>query len=885
MAQNSEEAVAEAVETAETVAAEAEKTAAPSAAPVPNANGGVYIDKAEAEAFIAAQTKKKKRKRIIGTVIGSLVAVILIFVIYKIIFGGNVGYIKFSDDYITENTPKTAGAEIALTAEDQCLATVEKDGKKTELWFSAVDSLVTIKVTENGVTEEFRSWPLPTEDEADPATLSDKNPKYKTNHDIVSSLCRVMYVASNLDSGKDIAIKQVPAKDLTTKYVKIDNGFKAIYTIKVKVAKAVGGGDNENVEYKIGFAVEFSLDADGNLITNVPKKDLVEPQKEENYDAEAENMPRFGNVTVLPYMNAAHQGDKGYIVTPDGSGALTYFDEARIISYDEYKKRVYGYDDIFESFTYPNLNNENVSMPVYGIVKENKMMTVFATEGEANASIIIGQPGMRSVSLYYANFLQKWREQYTAKVSNGGDSYVFIEVPSGIGDLSQKYVFDVAEPEKKFTYVDVAVNTREFLLNKWQEDGKKLDYLEEGDLNKISDKRDPDLLNVKIFFNDVNQASVHLFSQFKVMTTFKDAERIITDASANNRSKIHFSLLGWQQDGYYGNITKKYGIENALGGKKDLKALNNTAANAKVDVAADVNMLLFFDKPKAGASLRSAVVKDPGTNYRHYKLLSNAGVYIKNDNYYYMSPLFYNEKMLDKDIKKLGKLGFDDVVLQQLGDLLYTDYNKENALMRQQALEYYRKWIVEYKKAFDKVSVYYGYEYAASVADMIFDIPTDSSKVYYVDEAIPFIQIVYHGIVDYYSAANNRTSNNAQAMLKSIEYGAFFTYEVTNENTDELRYTNYNSLFRAQYDSLSKEIKKAYVLASKVLAPVASAQITNHYSVDAEKNGSVFCTEYSNGAKIYVNYSAADYTSADGIVPATGVLAVIDGAANSYTIG
>ena len=280
----------------------------------------------------------------------------------------------------------------------------------------------------------------------------------------------------------------------------------------------------------------------------------------------------------------------------------------------------------------------------------------------------------------------------------------------------------------------------------------------------------------------------------------------------------------------------------------------------------------LYSAPSFGNTLRNTVVKEPGTNYVMFKIANSAGVYRPGTEFYYMSPLYYDNKFLEKDIEEIKDLGFKNVDLQQVGNILYTDYNSKNALLRQQGLNYYQKWINEYQKSFNEVSVYYGFDYAVKDADILLDIPIESSNLFLIDEAIPFMQIVYHGMVDYYCEPLNRYDHPDVAFLKAIEYGCLLSYEVTKENTEELKYTFYNDLFKSEYSLLKDDIIKAYKVASDVIANVRTASIKNHYSVDAgesevnKHSGNVFCTEYDNGYKVYVNYGTAAYTVSDGVV-------------------
>ena len=185
--------------------------------------------------------------------------------------------------------------------------------------------------------------------------------------------------------------------------------------------------------------------------------------------------------------------------------------------------------------------------------------------------------------------------------------------------------------------------------------------------------------------------------------------------------------------------------------------------------------------------------------------------------------------------------------------------NKANALTRQQTMHHFNSWLNTFGNNFKNVSVYYGNDYAAAIADRILDIPTVSSSLQLIDKEIPFVQIVYHGIIDYYCEPINRSDNETVSYLKAVEYGAMLSYELTYKSTEELKYTYYDKLFKSQYSLLSSEIGEKYGEVNDYLKSVKDATITDHYQLDAVK--SVYCTEFSNGTKVYVNYETSAYRS------------------------
>jgi len=803
---------------------------------------GVHIDEAEKEAYLEQLRKSKKRKKIITIVVSVLILLLVGFVIFNVAFGGNDNDVKFSDDYLTKSDPQPAVGELGPDGVASILG-------EYALSYDSKSDLMTVR-KKNLIV--MRSYPAPISEEAAPGGL-----EYANNHALITSPVIVGYTKSGIEGGLSLGIKQM---EHTKKLNKIKNGLQIIYSL---------------TELECEFCIEFVLTEKGTLEVTIPANGIKE--KVAGKDDDPSRMPRLASLTVLPFMCAARQGDNGYFVTPDGSGALTYFDVARVFSTDEYAKRVYGYDDTFDTFNSPDYNNEDISIPVFGAVQnirnangrvDHKLTTAFATTGEASAQIIMGNPGVKNLTFYYVAYRFNLREYYYDSISKSGDSYKFLEEKFNGGDMKETIVFDItadtdALPDSdlsvgSYTYVDVALKARDFLKDKWGVDKKV-------------DETVKDLVNLKVLMGSENNASTSMFTQVKVMTTFNDVRDIYNDLSESGVNDVRMSLLGWQSNGYFGNVTDKFDIDKEYGGKGDLEDLLKWAAENDVTVSADNNTLKLYTKPRLGISLRNSVVKEPGTNYVLFKVANSAGVYTLGTEFHYLSPEFFDEKLLEDDIEELKDLGFANVDLQHVGDLLYTDYNPKNALVRQQVLSYYQNWINEYKAQFDEVSVYYGFDYAVKDADVLLDIPTVSSNLFLIDEAIPFMQIVYHGMIDYYCTPLNRNDHPDKAFLEAIEFGCLFSFEITKENTEELKYTFYNDLFKSEYSLLKDDIVNAYTVANDVLTKVRTASITNHYCVDvgqSESNvhgGNVYCTEYDNGYKVYVNYGSADYTVSDGV--------------------
>ena len=153
---------------------------------------------------------------------------------------------------------------------------------------------------------------------------------------------------------------------------------------------------------------------------------------------------------------------------------------------------------------------------------------------------------------------------------------------------------------------------------------------------------------------------------------------------------------------------------------------------------------------------------------------------------------------------------------------------------RVQAISRYVKWLQQYGANFEDVAVYSGNSYAIPYVNTIVDIPVEKSSHIVLDEEIPFLQIVYHGLVNYYSAPVNNQDDETYFMLRSIEYGALMSYELTQEKTSELRYTYYDALYRSEYSNLKNEIVERYNSIAEAVKPFIGLEITDHYRVNPD---------------------------------------------------
>lgn len=788
--------------------------------------------------------RREKRVKIIKACVALVLVGLLAFIVVAIVTGdGNE--IVFSQDGIEAKrevsaTDTTKGVK-GIMLSDQGL-TVVAENDKLKLSFSNKDNLFMVEDKATG--EIFRSYPEPiyetTLAENETSDLEAYSTKTETGQFITSPVF-VGYTKSGMDGGFTLGINQM-------KHV------KTVYHIKDGVRLRY-----EMSELELEFSVEITIDGN-ELVYRIPSSGIIE--REGLAGEQQDRRPLLVSLSVLPYMGAHRSGQEGYFVTPDGTGALTKFDTARITNYNEYSKKVYGTDLTFDTSDTPDYNNQLLSIGAFAVVENigdegkninsvaNSMMTAFIQEGDSNAELKISNPGIRNLPFYAIYFQYNYRDFYKLQISDGGTQYDMVVKDKQIGDVEQRMKFSVSK-EDDFSYVDVAKEVRNKLIAQWKE--------RYGTNVTMGSSGKAPVLNMKMFMGAQNEMG-GVLNQVKVMTDFEDVQKIHAELNSLGASDLRLSLLGWQKGGYYWNATSKLKTDSAFGGSDGLEDLYKWAKDNGITLTLDNNLLVVYGEPTNGATFRNSIVKQANTFYLNYYIKNNSGVYRKTD-FYVMSPKYFDQEVLEDVIERLKEFGVNNVDLQQLGDMIYSDYNEENPLFRAQSMNLYVKWLQKYGENFDNVSVYSGNSYAVPFVDTVIDIPVEKSSHIVLDEEVPLLQIVYHGLVDYYSAPVNNQDDEAFFTLRSIEYGSLMSYEITKEKTGDLRYSYYNGLYRSEYSNLKEEIVARYNSIANAVKPFASLEITNHFRVEEGKD--VFCTEYSDGTRVYVNYEEDAFDSID----------------------
>ena len=195
--------------------------------------------------------------------------------------------------------------------------------------------------------------------------------------------------------------------------------------------------------------------------------------------------------------------------------------------------------------------------------------------------------------------------------------------------------------------------------------------------------------------------------------------------------------------------------------------------------------------------------------------------------------------------------------------------------MTEQTLEAYQQMLTDARASLGEVSVQGGAIWAAPYADLLTEVPYKDSGFQFTTEAVPFYQLVMHGVRAYTATPGNLSSDLDREMLRWVEMGYMPYFELTWSSTEELMYTDYQSLFTAQYSAwLDKVSAIAADFADGDLHNLRTALMMEHTKISSD----LIRVRYDNGMQVYVNYADHDQ-QADGLtIPAMGYLVTKEGA-------
>lgn len=606
-------------------------------------------------------------------------------------------------------------------------------------------------------------------------------------------------------------------------FSKLPNGFRMSYTLP---------------NFKMTIPMEVMLQDDFVEISV-----LVDQVVEENPNA------LLASVSITPFFHAAGSDESGYMLVPDGSGALIYLNNKKQ-ALGEYKQNVYGRDLAYNMAFVGNVE-QPVNLPVFGMHKETSGYLAVISQGAAHAAINARMSGAKSTyNTAFAEFSLRTSDNYE------------------IGQQNQIRMFDTGEPAGE------KISVRYYLLP-----GENSDYnamaqryrehltKEEGLVSRMSDTS----LVLECYGAVRKQQSYLGFPYMKeiALTRFEDAIDILRTAQDAGVSGLALVFQRMTETSLSGVYQSKFKPADVLGGEKAFKVLRDYCEQNSILLAPVIDSLKFSKNSLLVNSYANATKTLPqqvAVQYT-YRLGTGRVDYDRTAN-----NLLRPAQLLKKTtgmVKSLDGYDLTSVAPLDLGKLLYSDFVRPRTA-RFESQQHFVQSMEMLNEAIPSLVFSAPNSYAFPYAALLCDVPQTSSQYDLCDVNVPFYQLSLSGLIPYASSSINLCANPTEAFLQTMENGSILKYSLIEEDASILIDTELDTLLGVSRSDWLDDLI-ASTLEWQAVRMQTGTRLVRHEIVTQHVRKAL----YENGQAVYVNYGEDDYPLATGqCVPAVGYLLV-----------
>ncbi|HIW72999.1 MAG TPA: hypothetical protein H9684_01615, partial [Firmicutes bacterium] len=571
--------------------------------------------------------------------------------------------------------------------------------------------------------------------------------------------------------------------------------------------------------------IEYTLDT-GGLTVRVPI-DSIHTQSENH----------IHTLSVLPYFGAAGQEAEGYMLVPDGSGALIYLNNGKTAA-STYSASIYSPDYSKNEADAP-LYSLYAGLPFFGMRQGENGIFAVIEGGAASARVRAEISGKQNAyNTVYPQFIV---QDNTLSDMGGmaGDVNMRVYQSEKISqDIQVRYRFLHGEDS---TYSGMARAYREHLK------GKEAlpDAESASDLPMLVDLVGSMEISSNLMGVPVKQQTP--------LTTFAQAESILAGFLDGGVENLSARYLGWYNRGLTNVNPASPSPISELGGKKGLNSLLQFAEERDVNLYLGADLLyLGKDTMGDGLNIGEDTVKfmDRSTGI----LRGRNPITMKNDSdetYFILSPrvlpdLFHT---LSGSLSKMDRV--QGLSLLYMNQDVNSDFNRDQPLDRSGTVAVYREVYAQAKAAGYRLLMDGANDYGLPWADGVTGLPYQSSEYQLVDESIPFVQMVFSGSVTYYSTPINLGSDFERDILRMAETGSGLYARLAETFDNAISANGGDSLFSVRCSVWKDRLLEAYAAVNEVLGPVQGVPILKHRIL----TDGIRMTVYENGRSIAVNYT------------------------------
>ncbi len=518
-------------------------------------------------------------------------------------------------------------------------------------------------------------------------------------------------------------------------------------------------------------------------------------------------------IAVYPFLNASRGITDGFILLPDGCGAIIDTSQ-KTDATEPYVARIYGLDVGINPDAYAHYGDVKpyeATFSAFGVKNENSH---FATinSGAEYCELTASKSGITTdYNFAYPTFI--YRESYFLPTDNKG----------GVVQTVQK---NKNEFTAEISYKILSRGTVGEMAKAYSEK-----------LNLPNEKVEQ-AVKLKADFVIGDIADGFLFFKRKVATNFDFIQKAKRLLHQNGVAGIDTTLISFYKNGISG-APRHYPVSKKAGGEKAVKKLGDV--KLRLDYTRAYNTA--YTKAKKGYSNKDLAISigRKRLNEREYNFPQKDRL-----DEWLLLDLDSSSNKCKKEIKNLKKLnlGFSlDGVSR-----LYSSYNQKSVSVSESKraireianLTSATEFIRPCDFLYNRVSSYVG-------------MPVYTSQFNICRKGVPFLSMALRSNMQLFGEYINVKSFGEDTILKHIEYALNPSYLFTMNSSSVLEKTPFKWLYSSKFSDLMPSAINVYNKIDVVLSKVAGATF-----IDYNFYNNVSECVYSNGVTIYINYGDSD---------------------------
>lgn len=611
--------------------------------------------------------------------------------------------------------------------------------------------------------------------------------------------------------------------------------------------------------------MEYQLD-DDSLVVRIPMKDVKYPKNVYTsqtwglrgvhwtvvedpllmeafgrIEGESVSFPLYA-VNLLRFFGSPDLKTSGYILIPDGSGALINLSGNRVRQTNDLilQQPLYGRDLSNIGGPEDAVSEQELQrhfqkqlLPVFGMNHGDAGFFSIIERGDALASIVVETSGkVNPVDTVYAKFklIPVGRVQLAQSARGGGGAYVNTYQPIlPESDIQVRYLFLEGEDAN---YSGMARLYQQYLVERYN-------------LDKVTVTSDiPFYLELIGGIHRKKPIMGIPRTVIEPLTTHDQVKTLVDEIQAGGIENLVLRYRGWLEGGIDHVYPSKVFLETALGNRSSFISLVNYLNDKEISFYPDVTFTVAAKtRYNDGFKVSTHTAYSLNKYLVRRELPSGTNSYVLS-----MSKL---DLLLASFLADYNTYNIKGLSLSDLGTNINSDFQEkeEELIDRQEARDVIASAvsrIAEQKSLIiDKANTY-----ALVHADHVLNVPLNSSGFVIADREIPFYQMVIHGYVNYAGEPINYTVDSQETLLKILEIGAnpYFLWGYADSSI--VKDTPFQYLLSTNYSTWLDFALEFYQEVNSVLKPLQGQTIVAHNQLDKD----VYETVYENGTRIVVNY-------------------------------